>query len=161
MVIGFPLLFPTIASAKDCHTGSACLLQQKQTVRPDYHGKLSPSPNDEVCFSVIANYPSGIVMAKGRVAPHESVDGRVVTSWRTQRHLWKNWVYKGQVMKHIFVRDVCISARKFPPVVTLCNEENRSTFDASVTAYIKRVKRVSQSNPACLLGKPTCHKYGL
>ncbi|MAZ56567.1 hypothetical protein CL653_02145 [bacterium] len=143
------------AFAGDCQRiGDACDTQRVQTSKPDYVGKLAPTPTNVVCLTALATEPSGLVLAEGRVAENEEVTGKVITSWRTQRSLWKKTA-------HGYVREICIPSSMVKGTVTLCNEENRSIWTTADTAYLRRVKRIPANNPACLLGKKACAAIGL
>ncbi len=151
---GTPGWYTPVYAGEYCQVGDACDTQRVQTNKPDYVGSLAPTPVDMVCLTALASRPSGLVLAKGRVAPREAVTGKVITSWRQQASLWRQ-TSRG------YEREICIPARMVRGTVTLCNEENRSVWTSSDTSYLRRVKRIPSDNAACLLGKQRCASLGL
>jgi hypothetical protein len=158
-VAGYALM-STSATAATCDPNStvmtrACELQQIAARLPEVTGTKRITTSGVVCLTVWANRPTALVLAEGRVKEGEPVDGRVITSWRTQPSMWTSHPNGG------VVREICIPAALLQGTVTLCNEENRSIWSAEDVAYLKRVKRIPAKDPACLLGKEECKKFGL
>lgn len=134
---------------------TACLRQQVAEALPEYTGTKAVTTNNVVCLTVWANQPGSLVLAEGRVKTGEAVVGNVITFWRPQASAWSKHPNGG------VVREICIPAALLKGTVTLCNEENRSIWNGEDVAYLKRSKRIPSSDPACLLGKEECAKFGL
>lgn len=133
----------------------ACERQQIAARLPELTGVKRITTSGVVCLTVWANRPSALVLAEGRVKPHAPVDGRVITSWREQPSMWTSHPNGG------VTREICIPSSQLHGTATLCNEENRSIWSGEDVAYLKRVKRIPAKDPACLLGKEECAKFGL
>lgn len=149
----------TVAAAETCDPQAttmtaACERQQIASRLPEVVGVKITTTNVS-CLTVWASQPSALVLAEGRVAAGEAVDGRVITSWRVQTSMWAPHPSGG------YTREICIPTASLLGEMTLCNDENRSVWSNSDVAYLKRKKRIPASDPACLLGPDVCGQFGL
>lgn len=151
------LTVPTDAMACDSTeaVGTACDLERLQSNRPDSVGRKAVTNVPMACLSVLSNAPAALVLAEGEVAQGESVSGRPVTSWRMQANVWTK-LASGQYM-----REICIPIASIRPVMTLCDDVNRSVWHANDTAALIKLRRIPASNPTCMLGKKACAQFGL
>ena len=175
LVYGFLLV--NQVEAGNCAVGdTACDVARIQGNMADYNGPVAPTTDNMVCLHVVAYEPSSLVIANGDQPVGAVVAGHVVTSWRVQRSAWKPWPRDPRyVYREICFGEALLHQSNNPhaslrEALTLCNGEylneplrNRSVWRERKghLSYLSKVKRIEYDDPACLLGKIECARFGL
>jgi hypothetical protein len=111
----------------------------------------SAPANGVVCVAVLQREPSALVLRDG---PDNT--GGAIIGWKPSTIGWR-YTSRG------YVGRVCFSAAIIAnrDVVTLCGAENHSTFRRRHIRELLSRREIPASDPACLLGRSQCARYGL
>lgn len=99
------------------------------------------------CVWVLQDRPGPLVLRKGLTNT-----GPVAESYPTGT--WKRWSRD----KSLYVKQICPNTSVADR--TLCGEDGHSSWSASQVRVVL-IRGVPESDPACLLGKGRCSRYGL
>lgn len=151
----------SVAEASSTCVGSqsACEAARTAATAGPYAGKRAPTTEPMVCLYALHTGPTELVLADG---PRPT--GPAILRWRPSSIAWKRWSHDPRLV----VGEICIPVRliKGRSAVTLCNgttygEGNHSTWRSNHIHQLLSQRRIPSHDPACLLGKGPCAKYGL
>lgn len=163
---------PAYAACETDANDDACRAAAMAARAPNYMGPKAPTTKEMVCLHAIADQPTELVLVEGIAPDNVPVQGPQILTWRPNTHQWRRWSRDASV----WVREICFprsylrsSSGSFRSM-TLCNGTELNQPNRGRSRWIAqqghpqqlwKERRISERNPACLLGRERCARYGL
>lgn len=161
------LAWPAKTFATDRCVPGACEAARDADRRAPYTGAKRKTTRSMVCLSVVAHRPTPLVLAQGTHYGATLDTAPALLSWRRQAAYWQPWSRNPTYS----IREICLPAKLAQQYVrhglTLCggtsprDPDGRSVWRSHHVRTLVAHRRIGAQNPACLLGRTVCARYGL